>query len=82
MNDKIQSDIFVELIKFFIIVSVILHIFYALNFVTFAISLLCYLLLVKQTHDISIKFVNNNSTLYFYLEKLSNSSPCGDYLFL
>ena len=40
MNDEIQSYIFLELIKFVIIVSVILRISDALNFIIFAILLL------------------------------------------
>jgi len=40
MNDEIQSYVLLELIKFIIIVSIILGIFYALNFVISIIPLL------------------------------------------
>jgi len=40
MNDEIQSYVFLELIKFVIIVSIILRISNALNSVIFAIPLL------------------------------------------
>ena len=41
-----------------------------------------YLSLVRQTHDILIEFVHNYWNVYLYMEELSNSSPCGDDLFL
>jgi len=59
MNDEIESYVFLELIKFIIIVSVILDISNALNFVISVISLLSYFLLVKQTHAISIEIIHN-----------------------
>ena len=41
-----------------------------------------YFLLVRQTHDISIKFVHNYWTDNLYPKELNNWSPCGDDLFL
>ena len=49
MNDEMKSQIFLELIKFFIIISVILRISDALNFVIFVIPLL-QLFFVNQTN--------------------------------
>jgi len=69
MNNEIQSYVFFELIKFFIIVFVTLRISNTMNFVVSVISIffhkfcyfitLNYLSLTKQTHDILIKIVHN-----------------------
>jgi len=66
MNDEIQSYVFLELIKFIIIVSITLYISDALNSIVFVIFrkfryfiTLNYLSLTAQTHDISTKLVHN-----------------------